>query len=519
MTCHACSPGNDQDRSEGAPEAADRRRTIGERVVRLVTEVRRDETPTAVLMTLHGFLLLMAYSCIKPVREALILALPGGAEYKVYMAGATAAVLLVAVPVYSRFGSALPRNRLVVGVTTFFASHLVAFYAIGMTIGPSLPLALGFYLWIAVFNMMIVAQFWAFATDLYTEEAGTRLFPLIGLGASVGAVTGATAAKLLIGTVGPMGMMPLAAAILVVAAGIAQWVHVREVRRATSTNARDIATRAVGGTARDAFRAVLGERYLLLIAVFSLVFTMAKTNGDYVLARIVQDAAHHAVTSGVLPADRVQDYIGSFFANFSFRVDVLSLLIQAIVVSRLIRYVGPGASMYVLPVIALADAAVMAAWPALRAVSTGKTAESATDYSLNNTVRNMLWLPASRSAKYLAKQATDTFFVRMGDVSSAALVFVSVQELGLSLKTFAVFNVALVFAWLLLARAIVLERSRLERGELDEIQSPMLAWARQILRLGSRTQRMNPGARAGAPTQTLHRGPAEGRPPGLVKVN
>src|SRR6185503_20642570 len=103
-----------------------------ERVLRLITEVRRDETPTAVLMTLHGFLLLMAYSCIKPVREALILALPGGAEYKVYMAGATAAVLLVAVPVYSRFGSALPRNRLVVGVTAFFASHLVAFYTIGM---------------------------------------------------------------------------------------------------------------------------------------------------------------------------------------------------------------------------------------------------------------------------------------------------------------------------------------------------------------------------------------------------
>ena len=39
--------------------------------------------------------------------------------------------------------------------------------------------------------MVAVAQFWAFANDLYTNERGKRLFPLVGIGASLGALVGA----------------------------------------------------------------------------------------------------------------------------------------------------------------------------------------------------------------------------------------------------------------------------------------------------------------------------------------
>ena len=106
-------------------------RSVWERMLGVVTVVRPSEAPTALLMTLNAFLLMMAYSLIKPVREALILAHPGGAEYKVYMAGATAAVLIFAVPIYSRFTRYEPRNRLVVAVTLFFASNLLVFYGLG----------------------------------------------------------------------------------------------------------------------------------------------------------------------------------------------------------------------------------------------------------------------------------------------------------------------------------------------------------------------------------------------------
>ena len=435
----------------------------------LVTDVRAGEGTTALLMALNGFLLLMAYSCIKPVREALILARPDGAEYKVYMAGATAVVLLGVVPAYARVSRHLPRNRLVVGVTLFFVAHLAGFYALALTVGSTLPLALAFYLWIAVFNMMIVAQFWGFANDLYSEEAGKRLFPLLGLGTSVGALVGAALAKGLIVRLGALQMMPLAAAMLLASAGVSQWVHTREAGRATGGQAREAATGAIGGSAGDAVRLVMGQRYLQLIALFSLLFTMVKTNGDYVLAHVVEDAARTAVAAGVIGADGVQNYIGGIFASYSFRVDLISLVIQAVVVSRVVKHLGLGVAFFVLPLVAMTDGVVMAAWPVLAAVVAGKTAESVVDYSFNNTVRNILWLPTARRAKYLAKQAVDSFFVRAGDVSSAALVFFGVRQLGMPVRGMAIVNLVLVSAWLLLARAILREHARLARGErMDE---------------------------------------------------
>jgi AAA family ATP:ADP antiporter len=453
-----------------APRAG---KSIGERILGLVTEVRPGEAATALLMTLNGFVLLAAYACIKPVREALILTQRGGPEFKIYMAGATALVLIFAVPAYARFSRSVPRNRLIVGVTMFFASNLLVFYGLVRSLGSTLPIALSFYLWIGVFNMMIVAQFWAFANDLYTEKAGERLFPLLGLGASLGAVGGAATAKIVLDRVGPLSMMLLAAVLLLASAAATEWVHWREVRLAPSPSARATAVRAIGGSAGAAFRTVMAQRYLLYIAVFSVVFTLVKTNGDYLLSSIVKHAASRAVETGTMPAAHVQRYIASFFAGFDFKVDVLSLALQAFVVSRFVKYIGVRIAFFVLPFIALADAATMAALPLLAAVSIGKTAESGVDYSLNNTVRNILWLPTSRRAKYLAKQATDTFFVRMGDVASAIIVLLGTQLLGLSIRGFALVNVALVGVWLLLARAIVVERGRLPRepdGEDAELE-------------------------------------------------
>src|SRR6185503_616657 len=113
--------------------------TAVRRAISPIAHVRLGETATALLMAFNGFLLLMAYSCIKPVREALILPHAGGAEYRAYAAGATALLLLVTVPAYSRVSARLPRNRLVVGTTLFFTAQLAGFYAFGTIAGATLP--------------------------------------------------------------------------------------------------------------------------------------------------------------------------------------------------------------------------------------------------------------------------------------------------------------------------------------------------------------------------------------------
>jgi AAA family ATP:ADP antiporter len=426
-------------------------RPLVERLLGVVTRVEAREVTSALLMTLNVLLLMTAYSAIKPVREGLILAMKSGAEYKSYMGGAIAVALLFAVPAYARFADRVPRNRLIVGVTLFFASNLVVFWAGSAFEGVRSRLGLVYYLWLGIFNMMVVAQFWAFANDLYREEQGKRLFPLLGVGQTLGAVLGASLAVWLLSRVGVFNMLLVGAGLLVLTAFLTQAVHQRETKPGSAPRARTPDPRQSGG----AFGLVWTSGYLRSIAAFALLFTFVNSNGEYILGRLVKEAADAAVSAGQLEPGAVKEWIGEQYGRFYLLTNIATVAFQALVVSRLVRVWGLERAFYVLPIIAALDAAGAAALPLLGVVFVGKVAENATDYSLNNTLRNMLWLPTTREMKYKAKQAIDTFFVRMGDVSSALVVLVVVGQVGLGARTLALLNLGLVAVWLVLARRIV----------------------------------------------------------------
>jgi len=407
---------------------------------------------TALLLTLNVFLLMTAYSAIKPVREGLILAMKSGAEYKSYMGAAIAVALLFAVPAYARFADRLPRNRLIVGVTLFFGSNLVLFWLASALPAVRARLGLVFYLWLGIFNMMVVAQFWAFANDLYREAQGKRLFPLLGVGQTVGAVAGSGLASLLLGYLGVYPMLLASAGVLALTAVLTQIVHTRESGR----QAREPEpARESSGDHGGAFALVLGHRYLRYIAAFTVVFTFVNTNGEYMVSKLVSEAATKLVHQGTLAQDDVATWVSEAYGRFYFFVNVATVVLQTVVVSRLVRWGGMRLAFFVLPCIALVDALGVSALPVLSILFVGKVAENSTDYSLNNTLRNMLWLPTSRDMKYKAKQAIDTFFVRTGDVSSALVVYLGAGLMGLGVRAFALLNVALVVGWLVIAREIV----------------------------------------------------------------
>jgi AAA family ATP:ADP antiporter len=394
------------------------------------------------------------------VREALILALESGAEYKSYMSGAIAVALLFAVPAYAKVVDRLPRGKLVVGVSLFFALHLVLFFACSLSASLRPHLGLVFYLWVGIFNMMVVAQFWAFSNDIYGVEQGKRIFPLIAVGASVGAAVGSKIAAGLIPVFGVFPMLLVAAGLLAVCAALFRVADRRTTERpeAPATLSPPVAEVPRRG---GAFQIVLQHRYLLLIAAFSLVFNWVNSNGEYLLGKLIKAAATEAVARNEITTHGVGDYIGAAYGDFFFYVNVVGVLLQTFVVSRLVRRIGLGAAFFVLPLIALADATAVAIIPALAVVRIGKIAENATDYSLNNTVRQMLWLVTTREMKYKAKQAVDTFCVRMGDVCSALLIYAGTAFLGLSVRQFSIANAALVAVWLVLAVMIVRENARM----------------------------------------------------------
>ena len=119
--------------------------------------------------------------------------------------------------------------------------------------------------------------------------------------------------------------------------------------------------------------------------------------------------------------------------------------------SRVVKHLGVRIGIMFLPLISLGAYALIAFYPVLSYIRWAKTAENATDYSLNNTVRNMLFLPTTREQKYKAKQTIDAFFHRVGDVLSAAVVFFGTNVIVLSTSAFAMFNGVIVLFWLGLA--------------------------------------------------------------------
>ena len=112
-------------------------------------------------------------------------------------------------------------------------------------------------------------------------------------------------------------------------------------------------------------------------------------------------------------------------------------------------------ALFTLPIVALGAYGMALSGASVALLRWIKIAENASDYSVMNTAKQMLWLPTSREEKYAAKQAIDTFFVRCGDMLSAGVVFVGTRHLALSTGAFAATNVAFVLialgvAWLLL---------------------------------------------------------------------
>jgi AAA family ATP:ADP antiporter len=200
-----------------------------------------------------------------------------------------------------------------------------------------------------------------------------------------------------------------------------------------------------------AFAMVFRTHYLLLIALLMLVLNWVNTTGEYILGRTVVSAAEQAMASGTAGGLSKEEFIGGFYADFFTVVNIAGLLLQLFVVSRVLKYFGVGVAIMILPLIALGGYLIAAFYPVLAMVRWAKTAENATDYSVQNTVRQVLFLPTTREQKYKAKQAIDTFFVRAGDVLSAVVVFAGTTWLSLSTQGFALFNVALVAAWLVLA--------------------------------------------------------------------
>jgi AAA family ATP:ADP antiporter len=424
-----------------------------ERLLTLVTRVRPGEGRSAFLFFAHGFLLLFSYQIVKALREAFMLT-KFPAEVRAYAVALIALILMLLVPAYAAVRRRMDGERLLRAVTAFFAANLLLFWAAAVA---GLSIAFSFFVWVSIFGVVVVAQLWAFAADSFNLKSGQRLFPVIMLGANLGALAGAKSAQLAVGTLTPVGLMLIATALLLATLAVAG-----PERRAVPEGSCPVVAqhgapvpRLLGGIGL-----VLRDRYLLLIALLVVLLNWINTTGEFILADFVQrDAAQRAAeSSGVLDAGAL---IAAFYGNFQFWVTLTGLAIQLLLVARIYRYVGVRGALVVHPVVVALGYGLIAFSPVIGAfvpvftlIRLVKIAENSIDYSLMNTTRHALFLPVDRDSKYEGKTAIDSFFWRFGDLLQAGVVFAGLNWLGWGVSQFATLSLALALAWIGLAVAI-----------------------------------------------------------------
>jgi AAA family ATP:ADP antiporter len=487
---------NEEPSSAAPPSPNAEQRTLLERFLGLFAEVRSGEAANVILMFGNIFLILTAYYMLKVVREGLMIGGVelfglGGDEIKAYLPAVMTVLLLAVVPAYGALASAVSRVKLLNSTTLFVIATLVLFYLWGSTGGVGTAIGLSFFIYLGIINVFLIAQFWSFANDIYTEQQGKRLFAIIAIGQSLGAVLGPKIAASFATDI--FFLLLISAGIFGACMVLYNIVNRREVSALSDAAGGGQADESETPLAKGGgFGLVFKSRYLLLIALMILVTNVVNTTGEYILSNAAKTHSEEVVPS--LNADQLQradaaalkapgaaanpdaaktaardralrgarsEVIGAFYGNFFFWVNLIGVLVQMFVVSRIFKYFGVRAALFVLPVIAFGSYGAFAVIGGLTVLRFAKTAENATDYSLQNTVKQALFLPTSREEKYKAKAAIDTFFVRFGDTAAAAIVWAGLHALHFSPRSFALVNVGLVFAWIYLNVGIAKEHKKM----------------------------------------------------------
>lgn len=442
-----------------------------ERSLRLFTDIRAGEGVTALMMVANVFLILCAYYFIKPLREGWIAVSDISGltrmEVKAYSSFAQSILLLFIVGWYGRLARRWNRAVLITRATFFCISNMLVFWVLQPDyFFENLPFTgIIFYLWVGMFGVFVVAQFWTYCADIYSDADGRRLLPLIAVGATSGAAAGSWIVDVLVSS----GMLDteslLVVAILPLLASIAITQNVEQRTRGSNRArpaASDHGNEKKSASLLDGARLVLLSRFILAAALVTLLTNWVNTNGENLLFQVVQESlSEKAAVQGITDPDAVlafrRDGTTTFYGNFYFWVNIVALLLQAFVASRLLKYGGFAAILLILPVIALASYTLMALLPVLAIVKVMKIAENATDYSLNNTSRHVLWLPVSSEMKFRGKPAIDTLYVRLGDGLAALTVLLGVHVFSLATGQFFLFNVMLVLFWLAFGIMLVRE--------------------------------------------------------------
>jgi AAA family ATP:ADP antiporter len=415
------------------------RLTRYERLLAFFTRVRPGEGRSVLVFSSYALLMMLSYYILKTIREPLLLT-GTSAEIKSYAYAVTALLLLFIIPLYGLVFRHTGKQQMTRYITGFFLANLFVFYLAGKA---GLDIGFAYYVWVGIFSVMITAQFWAFAADSYNVKSGQRLFPLIMVGATLGSLVGPVFGGVLFPVVGPWPLMLAAMVLLAMTLPFVGWGRAAVPPGSRGGEDRIGAPKNAGLFGGITF--VLTDRYLFLLAVLIMILNWVNTTGEYILAELV---VRHAEAMLAADAGAVKaDIIASFYGNFFFVVNLVTLLMQVFLVARIIRWIGIKGAVLVLPVIVLLGYGLVVFIPIFSIIRIVKILENSTDYSLMNTTRHALYLPLSAAKKYEGKTTIEAFFWRFGDLLQAGAIYIGLNWFHFDIKHFAALNMILAVVW------------------------------------------------------------------------
>lgn len=389
---------------------------------------------------LYFFALLGSYYILRPIRDEMGIAV--GVDQLQWLFTGTLVAMLLVVPLFGWITSRYPTPKFLPTVYLFFIACIALFYVLFDTQVACRTVAIAFFIWLSVFNLFVVSVFWSFMADTYRDEQAKRLFGVIAAGGTAGAIAGPAATALLAHEVGTRGLLLISATLLALAL-VCIWrlLAWRYGRSDPSPRVRDGIDKPIGGGLFDGIRLMLRSPYLLGIGVLILLYTTLSTFLYFQQAQIVKDAFD-------TPETRV-----AVFAGIDLAVNVLTLTMQTLLTGRLVKWIGLGTTLALVPLLLAVGFVALALLPTLAVLVAVQVIRRAGNYAIMRPAREMLYVVLSREEKYKAKNVVDTVVYRGGDAVSA-WVYTAMKALGMNLAAIAWVGVPLSLLWAWIAHRL-----------------------------------------------------------------
>ena len=419
-------------------------------LLRKVVDVRAPEVRALFLGFIYYFLIFSSYYVIRPIRDDIGAA--NGIDKLPWLFTGTMIAMLFANALFAALVVKFSRRRFIPIAYRFLIANLLIFFVLLLMLSKEHQVWVGraFFVWTSVFSLFVVSVFWAFMVDVFSTEQGKRLFGFISVGGTLGAIVGATITASLVQRIGSLNLLLISAALLELGA---QCVRVFpttfESRAALGAKSKDDEA-PIGGSIWAGIIHNLKSPYLLGICAYMFLYATTST----LLYFQQVDIAAHAF------ADRAART--AFFAKIDLVVNVLAILGQAFLTARLLKWLGVGVTLALLPALSVIGFVALGVGPTLVLLVVFLTLRRATDFALARPARETLFTVVSREDKYKAKNLIDTLVYRGGDQFGAWSTKV-MGRLGLGLAGVSLIAAPIAAFWLIVSLWLGRKQVRLAR--------------------------------------------------------